>query len=91
MNLETILNAFELVCRQPGKWNYRQYRAFRARILCMDADKDKRIDVLCAEHDFLMDGSKELKAELDEKDKQIKELLDISTKERLARLEEDDD
>ena len=43
MKLETILNALELVCRQPGKWNYRQHEAFRSRILRMDAEKDEEI------------------------------------------------
>ena len=72
-------------------------------------EKDKRLDVLRAEYDFLLDGSKELKAELEEKEYQIylheqalahqdakiaeleatvTELLVISAKERIARLEE---
>ena len=34
-------------------------------------EKDKRLDVLRAEYDFLLDGSKELKAELEEKEYQI--------------------
>ncbi len=86
MKLETILNAMEKAhlifytyMPSPEVTKYgRQYYAFRARILKMDAEKDKRIaeldkriDVLRAEYDFLLDGSKELKAELDEKDKEI--------------------
>lgn len=108
MKLETYLNAmikayliywdsfvdFENI---ENKKTSRQFHTFRARILRMDADKnkwikelleistqerllneivekDKRIDVLRAEHDFLMDGSKELKAELEEKDKRWESL-----------------
>ena len=36
--------------------------------------RDKHIDVLRAEHDFLLDGSRELKAELDEKDQMIRDM-----------------
>ena len=81
MKLETILNAYTLAVYymedcEKHTWEYynRQYRAFRSRILKMDADKDKRIDVLRAEHDFLLDGSRELKAELDEKDQMIRDM-----------------
>ena len=86
MKLETYLNALEYAVVDYMSDHFmgsyairsRQGKAFRARILGMDAEKDKRIaeldkriDVLRAEYDFLLDGSKELKAELDEKDKEI--------------------
>ena len=54
-------------------------------------EKDKRLDVLRAEHDFLLDGSRELKAELAELEATVTELLVISAKERIARLEEAQD
>ncbi len=42
----------------------RQVAAFRERILRVDAEKDKRIDILRAEYDYLFDGSKEMKARI---------------------------
>ncbi len=99
MKLETILNAMvkaKVSTADPRVIDYfhkrrRQYQAFRARILSMDAEKDKRIDVLRAEWDYLYDGSKELKAELDEKDKRIEEMQTIYTLERLLNSEEEQD
>ena len=83
MKLETLFNALDLAhlkiisdifSKRPGHKCARQYHAFRTRILKMDAEKDKRIDILRAEHDYLLDGSRELKAELDEKDQMIRDM-----------------
>ena len=73
MKLETILDAmeeaqkiisnpdvaFSLKLQDIYKLRLRQYRAFRARILRMDAEKDMRIDLLRAEYDYLLSGLRE--------------------------------
>jgi flagellar motility protein MotE (MotC chaperone) len=82
MKIETILNAMvmaqnEIVGYENWGWNIdwkkrgRQYRAFRARILRMDADHRGWIYSLRIENEYL-------EKELAEKDERIKELEEVA-------------
>ena len=75
MKIETILNAMDEVWMDYYihriERRYRQFHAFRARILRMDAEKDARIRY--------MDGI------IGRKNADIEELLQLQTKEALIR------
>ena len=82
MNLETILNAMiyavmerNLLPTHTIRWDkkQRQARAFRARILKMDAEKDKRIAEDATTIDMVLDTLGDQLEEIGEKDARIAE------------------
>ena len=99
MKIETILNAFEeALDTSSTDRRVRQYRAFRARIIKMFEEKEDFIEWAHEALEYYYDEDLAQREQITEKDAKIAELeatvtelLVISAKERIARLEEAQD